>query len=396
MYRLLETSIPEEEQVLRIQAFSYEMLQNIDERIRPHVKSDKLAFRVTADHGPAIMVLSAYSDESDSLVSLGDAANYPAKRLSQIDSRILSVNTGALSISRNRKWEDFYIDQLASIVKVAANREDLGYFINEALANQNRIMAASFIPKPTNGVQDPLLYRGYVLRADLDGFTARVKKAMSGTDEDKQQLANEFTIIMQYPSQFKDKIHRHAQVMLFPWAGDCANMLLVPSNYGLARTYLPNRAGIDWHDLRATSTSNGQRWSDILSDTQWVAGIAGGDDNNSNHGFTLVGRVIAYSRQYLVGGGWGWGRSQDAIQADLFKPEDTVIHIEDYRGLSSQYQKAYSPEGIYYKASLAKLKSCEGKITEMLAEHKPHSIHTNGKTVQAPAPRPYAYYDQAI
>jgi hypothetical protein len=388
------------EDLERILIFGRVLQRLIDQYIRPQVDATRMSFTVATDHGPAILLLSTLEDESESLVSLGHAANAPAKKLNR------GVTSGHLAFDRNvydphsqnAHWEEINLEiaddsqlQRKTEAYLANSRTNLDQALIENREAQLKTFSADFLPRPQQTVQDPLTYQGFMFRADLDGFSARVSKAMAGSPADKLQLVVEFTEIMQYPSQFKDSLEGKARVLPFPWAGDCANLLLVPDNYEFARTFLPNLAASEWHALR-NQTNRAQRpWSAYLAQNRWVVGLAGGDNGEADHGRVLVGRVVAYQRTYLVGGGWGWGRSDDAVQADGVSAEDTVITKEDHQGLNSSHQAAYRPlNSLFHRATHDALVKVKSRTVEALAASKPFHIQTKAAVVSMPAPRPYA------
>jgi hypothetical protein len=383
----------------RIVTFGQVMLRLIDLYIRPRVDASRLAFTLAADHGPAILVLSTQQDQSESLVSLGHAANAPAKKLNR------GVTASHLAFDRNvfnpaattESWQEVSLEVADSAQRqraemaLANSRDGLEDYLIENRKTQLEAFSAEFLPRPQQTVKDPVVYQGFMFRADLDGFSARVAKAMAGSPADKLHLVMEFTQIMQYPAQFKDRLDGKARVLPFPWAGDCANLLLVPQDYDFARSFLPSLAALEWHGQGQENTRERQPWTTYLRQNRWVVGLAGGDNDDSDHGRLLVGRVVAYRRTYLVGGGWGWGQSDDAVQADGVTAEDSVITREDYQGLSSANQAAYRPlNSRFYRASREALIKVKSRTVESLAAHKPFHIRTPAMAVTMPAPRPYA------
>ena len=400
LHLFLDAAHPLPDDLQRIVVFGRVLQRLIDQYIRPQVDSSRLAFTVATDHGAAILVLSTNEDQSESLVSLGHAANTPAKKLNR------GVTAGHLAFDKNvfnpgatgAIWEEINLEVAdnASLkskteLALANSRTDLDAALIENREAQLKTFAASFIPQPQRSVQDPLVYQGFMFRADLDGFSERVRKAMAGTAQDKLRLVMEFTEIMQFPSEFKDRLEGKARVLPFPWAGDCANLLLVPDDYDFARTFLPNLAATEWHAQRNQTNRARQPWSTYLAQNRWVVGVAGGDNGDSDHGRVLVGRVIANQRTYLVGGGWGWGRSDDAVQAEGVKAEETVITREDHQGLSVHHQAAYRPlDSRFHHASLDALNKSKDRAIKARGASKPFHIRTPVAAVTMPSPRPYA------
>ena len=155
------------------------------------------------------------------------------------------------------------------------------------------------------------------MRVDLDGFTAQVRAAFrAGDDRAIVALVERFNEILTYPRQFKDRMDR--PMILLPWAGDQANMILLPKpgeTYADARGYLAAEAARIWHrqefDDVAGTTGTGRRraWAEALGGAKWVLGWAGGDDDGGGdgHSFLLVANVHAGGRGFLTASGWGWG-----------------------------------------------------------------------------------------
>ncbi|MGA8660375.1 MAG: hypothetical protein WB586_30025 [Chthoniobacterales bacterium] len=131
-----------------------------------------------------------------------------------------------------------------------------------------------------------------MLRADLDGFSARVRRAFSDGDYGLQKLVEEFCTLIDYPKHFADKLPAGVQTVVFPWAGDCANLFLTCDDYDSERGYLPNRLGLEWHTL-ADQVREGIAWRKLMGQTNWIVAIAGGNPTVEGHGSILTANVAA-------------------------------------------------------------------------------------------------------
>lgn len=316
--------------------------------ISQRVGDTPFSIRMAADHGRAILLRSVGDDQSESLVSLGNPANRPAKKLARdvgkagVPASHLALNKGAIRGSDEPDWQLINLD--AELVQKQEIDEHATFF--SAANSQYEIMAKSamevlareFEPNPKNPVYAPLRRSGFMLRADLDGHSAKVREAMRVGDAAIAQMVVNFVQIMRYPVAFKDSLPEGVSVLCFPWAGDCANLFLECDNYALERSYLPNTAALNWHTQNGES---GVNWHKVLDDCKWLVAIAGGNHETGGHGTILTGNVYADGRTFHVGAGWSWRRSLDAEQSRGTRAEETVVQLEDYRGLDECYQSAY-------------------------------------------------------
>ena len=350
--------------------------------------------RMAVDYGRAILLRSVGDDVSESIVSLGNAANRPAKKLAR-DVERAGVPAGHAAINETATNGD---DNGAPVWRIFDLSSAITSPERATLVEQAKIafsaaetLARSFEPNPQNPVNVPHRRRGFMLRADLDGFSDQVRDAMAGGTETVQSLVRDFQVIMNYPVAFKDTLPEGVSVLAFPWAGDCANLLLECDNYSIERTYLPNRAAINWHDQGRGLGGNGTDWRSRMRGSKWLVAIAGGEDREKQHGFILTGNVFADGRTFHVGAGWSWQRSLDAEQSAGTRPEDTVIHNEDYGALDEPLQPPYSPHSEH--PSLFKIAPFE-RLVKAQREHEakgkvsvPSTVP--GLGIRVEPPRPY-------
>lgn len=409
----------------RLLAFCIALARVVEKRIKPLAGADWIGFAMAADHGRAILVDSRPFDQSGSLISLGPAANAPAKRLNRrgdnerVPDGHLAVNMANYNrpsdpgarpnwLLRNlaeptadvrEQTEELTEQMLAATANTAA-------FYGRKHANYGRGLvalaanSADFINVSANTFKDPRKVQGLAMRVDLHGFSAQVLAAFrAGDDRVIMGLVARFNEILTYPTQFKDRLNR--PMILLPWAGDQANMILLPKpgeTYAETRGYLAVEAARAWHRQEfegfAKLAANGQRrsWRELLEGARWVAGMAGGDDegDDDDHSYLLVANILAGDRGFLSVAGWGWGRALDAQEADDVREEDTVLPNEDYHGLDSPYQAGFRPlDTRFYRAPYNALRDAEKAKETTLSTSRTAAIISAPQIVR-PEARPYA------
>lgn len=305
--------------------------------------------RLAADYGRAVILCSSGDDESESLISLGVPANRPAKILARsvgeggVAAGQLALNLAAFTDPDAEKWEVY---ELEPRIELSANSnllEAANVNFSKIANRQQALFSREYAPNPDNPVLVPIRRQGFMFRGDLDGFSRRVKSAMSQGESAVVQLVKDFQVLMKYPGYFKERLPVGVSLLLFPWAGDCANLFLVCDDYNFQRTSLPNRAAIAWHEMENVKGSETRPdWRELMADSRWLVALAGGENNEADHGYILTGNVYAAGRKFHVGAGWGWGRSLEAEQSEGTKPDQTIIQAEDFSGLDSTLRAAYA------------------------------------------------------
>lgn len=371
-----------------------------------HVMYDRVAkragdawqgFAMAADHGLAILVKSG-NGSNTSVVSLGPAANAPAKRLPKTPARHLSVRQPLRNVvdhSDDEGWADIDLIELPEPLRQYA---DLS--LTERLTTAARSVAESFGSAPvvrlvteqyfdvnhTTSVREPLQIQVVCLRADLDGFSAKVQAAFNAGEHAIAALVDQFYAIMRHVQQYCAAIKR--KVISLPWAGDCSNHLFFPlvgESYATSRQYLPATAAAEWHD---------QISENIFGTVKWAVGVAGGDDEEGSDGFVLVANLKTGHRDFLVAVGWGVRRSLDAQEADGVKGKDSVMPVEDYQALDSvfqaQFRKLSSLFWISNDLSLSKIRNAAVQDAKKSVE-----IFVPQVSRPVPSPKPHSGYDRS-
>lgn len=354
--------------------------------VKPKAGDAFKSFSMAADFGSTLILLSSGEDESESIISLGNAANRPAKHLSRwegVRNGHLKLNAAALEVGgedKEARWEDHDVSEFKlADSQVLLNRitESIDLKIDAYL----EISAKEVVPVEDVPVEMPIKKQGFAFRADYDGFSKKVQAAMADTDQAQQALVDEFDQIMKdLPQKFADDIK--GTVTVFPWAGDCANLFIEADiDYETARTFIPATAAHTWHK-KARSFKSGRSSQGA---SKWVVGILGGDD-----GATLVARVYTEHRTFAVAAGWGWGRSIDAYQSNGLAAEETVTTVEDRSALDDPYAAPFRElDSRFQKATFDGLERAINGVAKKESPSEPMPFFIGSKKEELPAQRPH-------
>jgi len=381
--------------LIRVLVFSSALTQTVYQEIKPAVGDDWQGFSMASDYGPAVLIPSSYG--GGSLVSLGNAANQPAKKLGRgVDSGHLALpNRIGKNLSGAKPSGDWI---LVDVLKPVTATQS---FFDERLTESMRQMARSVFQQSTRrggrnfagGMFDglsfaktPLRTRGMCLRADLDGFTKAVEDAFK--NQKVPDLVRQFTDVMQYPLDFAEKVGK--PLIELPWAGDCCNIFIQPSYMETVeemRAVLPVEAGRCWHGI-AYENGGSKRWSSSLGSAKWAVGLACGDRDEGGDGNVIVTEFPAAGRSFRVVVGWCARRAKDAQETSGIKGDDVVVPIVDYQNLEEVFKPLFELMGSNYRFSnYAKLKQAGQSAGKSLATSS--TKHVVGISTALPAPRPY-------
>lgn len=348
-------------------------------------------YKSAADHGRSIIV---GLDDKISVVSLGPCANAPAKRLPSSDlpaahlnlrrehwntlsgesertdwvsinvlNPILMIQTRLAAMPESRTLENF----TASRIWEFREKDETPIHLTSQAYNFS-----------TGGV--PVRLKGFFFRADQDGFSKRVENAFStGSDRSIAELVADFCGTVQHSKAFNES--PGWSCLRLPWAGDCANMILLPRNgqsYEAMSEKISFSGPKTWHEL----------WTENDKKVGWAVGIAGGNGAEGNDGVVLVSTLKAANRTFPIAAGWSVRRSQDAYQTDGVRAEDTVVPIVDKKRLDSVYQEAFRPlDTRFERATLKRMQNAEKAKSIKLMDKKPIYI---APSVVIPQPRPFS------
>lgn len=355
IHLLLPSAAPDENSVSELLRFCMAFTNSVYSRIQKLAGNEFRGFKMAADHGRAILVASG-AQANGSIISLGPAANAPAKEMIR-NGKAEHLRMRAKHLAQvattdvKTEWVDVKVhNPSAELIKYVSSDLNQRFsdattaFMNEIA---NRPVQVAFADTAylnalgTSPISKAIKVQGFKLRADLDGFSKQVLVAFANGEAGIAALLNRFALIMNYPREFKARIGRTIDL---PWAGDCANLVILPENgdYHDAREYLPVKAAGEWHKQKAGIDSAKRKWMDHLGDAKWAIGIAGGDDEEGSDGYILIAPLTGRNRDFLVAAGWSVGRSLDAQESDGVAGDDTVVHDIDYAALSTSHSASFS------------------------------------------------------
>lgn len=381
------------ESVAKVLLFTHAFAAQIYKEVMPRDPSAWKGFAMATDHGPTVFVHPP-ADPTDSIVSLSVAANTPAKAL---DVEPI-VPSGHLAIpefdarvqypSRRITWrhipiepgEDASVPATLTLLN-ARMKEAVDLVLNRAVNEEETSLvdARRFLSLSSSGtLSSPSRVIGYILRADLDGFSSTVSSAFSQGEEAVSDLARRFFEAMTVPTAYAARLNALGMSsQLLPWEGDCASVLIFPaSTYQDSRGSAPYVAALEWHELE----SNG-------SARRWALGVCGGGDKEGANGALLLADIEAGTKSFRVVTGWGAKRALDAQQNDGLRGTETAIHREDHQALEECYAKAFHGSADYRKATHEGLRGAREGMKRNLVRSEPARVA--GLSIVTPRPKPY-------
>jgi hypothetical protein len=395
----LPAPIVEPKNLATLVGFAASLTRVLDSELRPRTGGNWRGFSTAAAHGQTVLVTSTFG--GGSVVSLGNAANQPAKRLGKgVNDDHLALPEGLGSmVPGAKKVGDWY--EINVLKPVIPTKE----YFNDTLTESMRRVATDVAGKRRNAQvrefqsewaegknlgKAPYRTRGMCLRADLDGFTKKVESAFAKGRPAVEALVRQFIELMEYPREFAKQLNR--DVIELPWAGDCATVFIrprVPETVEAMRAVLPIQGGRIWHGI-AKEESLSIVWQDGLKDTLWVVGFACGDADEGGNGGAIIAEFTASNRPFRVVVGWCSRRAKDAQEADGTGGDDVVIPAVDWDNIEQPLRSLFSElvsAPSYKKTTYAKIKQSTGGISQILAVSTP--TYAKGVTTAVPASRPY-------
>lgn len=401
IHLLIPATSADESSVSELLRFCIAFTNAVYSRIQKLAGEEFRGFKMAADHGRAILVASG-AQANGSIISLGPPANAPAKEmirngkaehLRMRTKHFTQIGTSAAKT----EWIDVKVHnpstELTKYVSADLNKkfsDATTAFMNEIANQPVQVAFADMAYMNTLGaspISKAMKVQGFKLRADLDGFSKQVEAAFAKGEAGMAALLSRFAQIMNYPREFKARIGRTIDL---PWAGDCANVVILPTNfdYDDAREYLPVKAAGEWHKQKAGIDSAKRKWLDHLGDAKWAIGIAGGDDKEGSNGYILIAPLTGRNRDFLVAAGWSVGRSLDAQECDGVAGDDTVMHNIDYAALSTSHSASFSAlNSIFWISHDVTPEKLRASAVSTVAKSSPIFIPQIAKPI--PQPRPF-------
>lgn len=395
-------------------AFSITLANIVYDELEPMAGDAWQSFVMSAEHGQAVLVMTG-NGSSDSVVSLGPYANNPAKQLPNTEAGHLSLRPDTLALvchdlDHRNSWEQFDLRNPPYVPTGSGSSRT--FVLNESVmrAAAKQIVANSANTQPQirvlterditgaveHDVNSPFKTQGFYMRADLDGFTADVAEAFDDpSGAAVADIVRRFTGFMAFADAFAANLNRG--VIRLPWAGDCANMIMLPrsgSTYDQERSYVPATEPAKWHDLTTRADISGQQWRDILLESNWAVGMAGGDkEDEGANGYLLVANILTSGRRFKIASGWGACRSRNALEVDGVHGRDTVIHKVDYDALSENFREHFKPlNTVFYRAGELSMDKVSRAAVRAERQTGPIIAVSAGTTL--PPPRPHYHRNQ--
>lgn len=310
-------------------------------------------WRLTVDIGRTLIVAGRGVHNDESYVSLGRAANNPAKHLYRQmelaeDKRALKRFFVGLYNAQSEEWVHRDMNALAvklnernqTIEKAAKTFEPSIDYINAMSESNWKMVTAQAVPIDSPGTttspqaDKPLTNFGWVMRADLDGFTKRVEECFDD-DAKLMVLAQDFYAIMEAAAEFVDS-HRENMIQL-PWAGDNFTSAAVFTSKVDYDEAIPRR-------LVELSMDFEKELNDAASGSGfggWAHSVAGGLVHGNSNGNVYVAGIEIGGRRFLVGAGEGFGRTAQAFTDIKPKANCIVAYMPDYKRLDEDYKERF-------------------------------------------------------
>lgn len=309
-------------------------------------------WRMTVDGGNTLVVPGRGVHGDESYVSLGRSANRPAKHLyAQLElpenRRSLKCFHVAIRDPKTGEWRHehldrfpMYLTETKSVAEAARSAEPTLHFF-EAVGRERFVMAQALPIGPAGTPSSPSpdkphTYFGWVMRADLDGFSARVDECFD-QGEKLKELGEQFIQIMEAAARFVE-LHKETLAQL-PWAGDnftAAAVFTSKTDYDSAAPERLAELSLDFEkEMKAEAVA--------CDFGGWAHGVAGGIVHGNSHGNVYMAGVEVGGRRFLVGAGEGFGRSTQAFGDINPKPSEIVLYKPDWERLDHAYKDLFQP-----------------------------------------------------
>lgn len=305
-------------------------------------------WRMTVDGGRTLVVAGRGVHGDASWVSLGTAANRPAKHLySQLylpeRLRALKRFTVGVFDPHTGRWRHEDLDSLAAGPSQARTITETLSGVSPQLdysMGLGRVLADALPIGPRGtplspSVERPDAHFGWVLRADLDGFTARVDRCF-GDDGALLNLAEQFYGIMDAAADFVGQGTGETLAQL-PWAGDNFTVAAVFPTHSQYREAIPRRLvelSLDFEkEMAGLATGGGFAGR--------AHGVAGGEVHGNAGGNVYLAGAEVEDRRFLVGAGEGFGRSTQAFTDLNPRAGQLALYTPDWHRLAPDYQERF-------------------------------------------------------
>jgi hypothetical protein len=318
--------------------FVFDFTKGAYEDLRPKLADKWNGFASAFDHGNCL-IINHSSQFTKSTVSLGPAANSPAKVLSDKStspSGSVTVPTRLVphhNPDRRKSWVSIPLNTRST----SPSQNNIS--LSEAFSRLPQILRKSDarienFSFRSDGQHSPLTpgmpqrMNGAFVRFDLDGFTKLVEEAFQKGQDQVRKLAESFNAVMDYAEKIANA---HSPSLMLPWAGDCAGFIL-PGTFGIAKRY-PRWLGLcfDW----LASEFNSVRTPMLdLQGTSWAAGASEKPTET-----LIVSTIEVQNRLFTFA--FGTNRITAQCAQESAKGGELAITPDDYNELSVAVKKLF-------------------------------------------------------
>ena len=362
-----------------VTAFANVLAALVKEKVMP--SEGAYGFSMAAQYGRSVILLvpSATKEESAySRVSLGPNANSPAKKV----IRNTATDDWTLALKNN---EDGVWARVGVIPDFESVRRSTAKELFEKVANRFSARATacdSIEPVEQEAENAPISRYGYMFRADQDGFTAKVRAAFeSGTEADVDRLVVSFLNFMKAARAWQEEGVEGTTIIVCPWAGDCCNMVVVPtgdeqeSDADASRRLIssfPTKFVRAWEEFARENAS------EVAS--EWSYGMA-------------EGRVKIFVKalddhKYRLFVGWPVGVSLEAVNLETNNVRDLSMHKDDVFQMTVKVRDSYKKVNDSYYTQTGS--SRDEVVKDMVKSAGAFARRTEYADRTVPPSRPYS------
>ena len=330
--------------VRELHQFAKKLTALVEDHVLGFFENEVASFGMATEHGKSVIIVaqSPTGKESEqSIVSLGPCANNPAKRMvKRMEGRVCPLSWRGSSDEK-----DWHVCECHVGTDERERRVILESFAQDSLYSRFDKVKADDDTRSINEqveVDGDKLQRESVrqrealfFRADMDGFTRRVKEAFDNNTV--EALVEEFISYMKLANAWQTN-SKSVTVSPHPWAGDCCNVEIIstesmPDAFSTLRSNEPQGIVRDWERY-----VNSQRFLKFSyrkgkEPVKWVYSVSGGDI------YDFI--VETDGRRFKLCVGRPVGRTYAAVNFEENKPDYLVMHEDDINLLTDNVKQSF-------------------------------------------------------
>lgn len=379
-----------------IYPFAKKLTALVEDHVLGFFEKDVASFNMATEYGKSVIVSaqSPTGKESErSIVSLGPCANNPAKQMiKRIDDKVCPFSWRCSSDEK-----DWHVCECHVDAKGDERGIILESFAQDSLYSQfdevQSVGAARGLNEQLEVGKDKervgiVSHRtALYFRADMDGFTRRVKEAFDNNNVDA--LVKEFIAYMKLANDWQTN-SKFVTVSPHPWAGDCCNVEIIPvekmrDKFSAICSSEPQGIVRDWERYVNSHGFSQFSYRKDKDPVRWVYSISGGEI------YDFI--VETDDRRFKLCVGRPIGRTHAAVNFEENKADYLVMHMEDINALPGtesesfqEYDKGRHPR---FKFQTAAMRNKSDSKAAQSAASKAGSATVAG--VSLAASRPWTY-----